>query len=288
MRVRTPIAAGRFYPSDAAECRHVLDQLLAGLEPVAAVGAIAPHAGWIYSGRTAARSIVSIAAGHPDTVIVFGAVHVMMRAETSMYGEGAWETPLGTVEVDAELAGRLALVSGVHADPEAHRFEHSIEVLLPILHQVLPSARIVPLMVGPGPRADGLGRECARAAAEFGRRVAYLASTDLTHYGAVFGFEPAGRGTCGVKWAKDVNDRRLIELIAAGQAEAVVPESVAHRNACGAGAVAAILGAMSQIGAGAFRELEHISSADVERAAGGGIPATSVGYLAGVFSINPS
>jgi AmmeMemoRadiSam system protein B len=61
-----------------------------------------------------------------------------------------------------------------------------------------------------------------------------------------------------------------------------------NRNACGAGAVAALLGAMSQVGAGRFQELEHISSADVERAAGGPAPATAVGYLAGVFSFNPS
>jgi AmmeMemoRadiSam system protein B len=282
MRLRLPIAAGRFYPSDASECVGLLDEMAANLQPVPAVGAIAPHAGWIYSGRTATRSIISIAAKKPGTVMIFGAVHVPMRHQASLFGEGAWESPLGAATIDSELADLIRRIPQVRDDPESHRFEHSIEVLLPIIQRHLPDARILPLMVQPGRWAEQIGRECAKAAIELGRRVAYLASTDLTHYGPAFGIEPAGHGETGVRWAKEVNDRRLIELIAAGQAAQVVPEAALSRSACGAGAVAALMGAMAESGATEFRELEHTSSAEVEHAAGGA-PVNSVGYLAAVF-----
>jgi AmmeMemoRadiSam system protein B len=285
MHLRLPIAAGRFYPSQASECIELLDHLAAGLEPVPAIGAIAPHAGWIYSGRTALRSIISLAARTPDTVLIFGAVHVPMRAEASLFSDGDWQTPLGTASVDSKLGALVKRRQHVREDPESHRFEHSIEVLVPMLQRHLPGTPILPLMVRPGPWAEEVGRECARAAAEAGRRVAYLASTDLTHYGPAFGIEPAGSGPAGITWAKDVNDRRLIELIASGQAAQVVPEATLNRNACGAGAVAALLGAMGESGVHQFRELEHTSSAEVECAAGAA-PENSVGYLAGVFVEN--
>ena len=283
MPLRLPIAAGRFYPSDAPECVALLSEMQAGLEPVPAVGAIAPHAGWIYSGRTAMRSIVSLAAKSPETVIVFGAVHVLTHADASLFSEGTWQTPLGLAAVDSDLGGLIRRIDHVQDDPEAHRFEHSIEVLLPMIQHVLPEARIVPLMVKPVRRAEQIGRDCARAAKESGRRVAFLASTDLTHYGPAFGIEPVGRGAAGVKWAKEVNDRRLIKLIAVGRALEVLAEAEQSRSACGAGAVAALLGAMGELGAVEFRELEHTSSAEVEWAAGGGAAVNSVGYLAGVF-----
>jgi len=283
MPLRLPIAAGRFYPSDAPECVALLNEMQAGVEPAPAVGAIAPHAGWIYSGRTAMRSIVSLAAKSPETVIIFGAVHVLTHADASLFGEGTWQTPLGSAEVDRELGRLIGRIEHVQEDAEAHRFEHSIEVLLPMIQHVLPEVSIVPLMVKPGRRAEEIGRGCARAANESGRRAAYLASTDLTHYGPAFGIEPAGRGAPGVKWAKEVNDRRLIELIAVGRAMEVLTEAEQNRSACGAGAVAALLGAMGEVGAAEFRELEHTSSAEVERAAGGGAAVNSVGYLAGVF-----
>jgi AmmeMemoRadiSam system protein B len=199
-----------------------------------------------------------------------------------LYPAGAWQTPLGLVEVDGELAGKLAGCRDVKVDADAHRLEHSIEVQLPLLQVALPGVKIAPLMVLPGMWAEGIGRECARVAIEAAGAVGFLGSTDLTHYGPAFGFEPAGRGEEGVAWAGDVNDRRLVELIRRMDAAGVIREAEAHRNACGAGAVAAMIGAMRELGATQYVELEHRTSADC-KVIGAGDRDNSVGYEAGVF-----
>ena len=280
--IRPPRYAGRFYPSDTAACRREAEALLAGAASQVARGAVTPHAGWIYSGSAAAKAIAAIADGKPETVIIFGAVHSAVSHDAAVYPTGAWETPLGTVAVDEQLATLLAKVRGVATDARAHSYEHSIEVELPLLICAAPGVRIVPLMVNFGPAAARVGREVADAAERSGRRVAFLASTDLTHYGPAFGFEPAGRGPRGFRWAKDVNDRRFIHRIAAVDADGIVPEAERHHNACGAGAVAALLGAMQALGATTYTELEHTTSAEVKGAAESDA-LNSVGYEAGIF-----
>lgn len=277
--LRPPAVAGRFYPGDAAACRRAIERF-PKCDSAAALVGIVPHAGWSYSGPVAWRTISSVARGGPETIVIFGAVHVMDRNVASLFPSGTWLTPLGPVAIDVELAQQFAAVPGVSIDAGAHAHEHSIEVELPLIQTLCPTARIVPLMVRPTQQAMEIGRRCAEAAAESGRRVAFLASTDLTHYGPWFGFEPAGHGPAGLRWAKEVNDRRFVHLVETLDIPGVVPEAALHRNACGAGAVAAALAAAEVLGATAFSELEHTSSADVE---GGGERENSVGYLAAVL-----
>jgi AmmeMemoRadiSam system protein B len=279
---RQPAVAGRFYPATGGACEQALDELVRGLETGAAIGAIVPHAGWVYSGRTAARGIAGVAAARPETVVIFGAVHVLDMNDASVFSEGSWVTPLGSVEIDAELGRRVAQADLIVDDPGAHGREHAIEVELPIIQRLMGDVAILPVMVRPGPWAAEVGLVCAEAARALGRGVVYVGSTDLTHYGPAFGFEPHGHGEEGVRWAKDVNDRRFVRLIEALDAEGVVAEAAANHNACGAGAVAATIAAARAAGAQVYTELEHITSADGDLA--GGIPAVnSVGYEAGIF-----
>jgi hypothetical protein len=261
----------------------VAEKLLAGVSAPPARGAVAPHAGWVYSGPTAAKAVAAIAAAQPETVVLFGATHSFIRSDAALFSSGRWETPFCQLEVDADLAEAVARVPGVVADQRAHTYEHSIEVHLPLLAIAAPGVRILPIMLNFSAAAAAIGRGIAEAIGSTSRRVAYLASTDLTHYGPAFSFEPAGRGPKGLKWAKEVNDRRFIALIAAVAADDVVPEAEGHHNACGAGAVAALLGAMQVLGANAYAELEHTTSAEV-RAAGEPDTLNSVGYEAGIFA----
>ncbi len=282
--IRKPAVAGRFYPATREQCIELLDALHRPIEARPALGVIMPHAGWVYSGPTALLSAQAVSAAKPETVVVFGAVHVADRNRASLYPAGTWQTPLGELRVDEELARRVAEASSdVAVDPSPHAWEHSIEVELPILQYLMGSEfMVLPVMVRPGPWAEHIGRVVARAADEMGRRAVFVGSTDLTHYGPAFGFEPAGRGEPGIRWAKDVNDRRFIRRVEDLDAAGVVPEAETHLNACGAGAVAATISAARALGANRYLELEHTTSADVERARGER-PLNSVGYEAGVF-----
>ena len=279
---RQAVFAGRFYPGERDRCEQLLDHLLLDVKVGTAAGAIVPHAGWVYSGATAALGMAGVVGAQPETMVVFGSVHVPTREKAALYEEGCWRTPLGSLAVDEELARCVARCPDVTADAALHRNEHSIEVELPLLQRLLPGVKILPIMVRPGPWAAGVGRWCAREAASLGRRVAFLGSTDLTHYGPAFGFEPHGHGEAGIRWAKEVNDRRLIGLIQELDAEGVVPEAAVSRNACGSGAVAATIGAMLESGGERYEELQHTTSADYEYAQGMR-PVNSVGYEAGVF-----
>lgn len=287
---RPAMFAGRFYPAGADECKRMLARMFAGLEAgdaIAANGAVAaivPHAGWVFSGRTAARGIAALAGAAPATIITFGAVHGANPHRGTLYAAGTWETPIGDIEVDAELAEAIASHEHVVVEPGAHVQEHSLEVQMPLIRHALPEARIVPILVRPGPWAEGIGRASAEAARRLGRRVAFIGSTDLTHYGPTFGFEPAGRGEAGIRWAKEVNDRRLIERIAGLDADEVQAEAAVHHNACGPGAVAATIGAARAVGALRYMELEHTTSAEAEVLRGERTD-TSVGYEAGVFVV---
>jgi AmmeMemoRadiSam system protein B len=283
--VRQPVVAGRFYPADRQQCVQMLDDMMRPVVDVQGqvVGAVVPHAGWVYSGPTAALAIAAVASANPETAVIFGAVHVFDLNPASVYPSGSWVTPLGPLQVDEELAQRVASHPGIAANPDAHEHEHSIEVQLPLIQHILGDVRILPIMVTPGPNAAEIGRLVAQEVPAMNRRVVFLASTDLTHYGGMFGFEPHGHGMDGIRWAKEVNDRRFIDLIVAMDADAIVPEATANHNACGAGAVAAMIAAAKEAGADRYIELEHTTSAD--RDLGDWSPsASSVGYEAGVFT----
>lgn len=274
--------AGRFYPGQLDACAGAADDLLRDLSAPPGQGAVVPHAGWVFSGPTAALSVAAIAGTKPETVVIFGASHVLTSTPGSLFGSGRWRTPLGLVRVDEDLARRFLGCQHVRNAPDVHWHEHSIEVQLPLLQRLLPDVRIVPIMIQPCPEAAEIGQFCAAECAAAGRQVAFLGSTDLTHYGPAFGFEPHGRGAPGIRWAKEVNDRRFIRLIEALGAEGVVPEAAANRNACGAGAVAAAISALRELGAERYLELRHTCSAEVE-GGGYGDSVNSVGYEAGVF-----
>ncbi len=280
--VRPTAVAGRFYPGTEAGCRELAAQYFQ--EPAArrAVGAVVPHAGWVYSGATAALGWSAIAAGEPGTIIVFGAVHGPDANVASACTRGGWDTPLGPLFIDEELAHALTQHPLIKDNPGAHRREHSIEVQLPLAKYLLPDVRFIPIGVRPSLEAPEIGRFCAAAARSMGRTVAFVGSTDLTHYGPAFGFEPHGRGEAGVRWAKEVNDRRMIDRIQAGDAAGIVPEAVANHNACGPGAIAALIGAMNELGGLTYRELRHTCSAECQTVMDRD-PWNSVGYEAGVF-----
>lgn len=290
MLVREPVVAGRFYPSRSDECRRDLASCLPSAEAASQptgriVGGIVPHAGWMCSGAVAAQVIDAIARhSRPTTVVIFGAVHVMGVRRASVFASGAWQTPLGEVRVDERLAERIASASSlIEADPYAHEREHSIEVQLPFLQHVLPGVRIVPIMVPPDAQAHVVGGIVARTCRDSRVDVVYLGSTDLTHYGPGYDFTPHGIGPAALTWAKEKNDRRMLDLILAMQADAVVGEARTHQNACGSGAIAATIAACAAAGATTATLLQHTTSFEVLSSRFREAPTDAVGYAGIVF-----
>lgn len=284
MSVRHASHAGRFYPATKSGCINAINGFKRpspthGLSPK---GVIVPHAGWVYSGATAWLGWRAAAVAEPETVVLFGAAHRPLATLAVCDAHAGWDTPLGGVAIDCELRHAVnSAFDAVVVSAEPHRAEHSLEVNAPLVRHCLPAAKLLPILVEPQVAAAELGERIAQVVRDLGRRVVFAASTDLTHYGSRFGFEPQGHGELGVRWAFEVNDRRFIDAVAAFDSSAIIAEARSNRNACGAGAVAACVGASRELGAKRLVELEHTSSAAVLRDE----PATmSVGYFAGALA----
>ncbi len=285
--IRTPIVAGRFYPATREDCLADLQACMTAATrdlplPADPVAGIVPHAGWMCSGRVAAGVFAALAAQRsPATVVMLSAVHRWPGREAAVYTRGGWSTPLGTVEVDAKLADRLLEASDVFVDaPEAHAQEHSLEVQMPFVQHCWPEAQVLPIMMPPRREALAAGRALAKVLKQYPRETLVIGTTDLTHYGPSYGFTPEGEGNAALRWAKEVNDRRFIDVVEALALDDVIATARAHHCACGAGAVAATMAAAIDRGADVACVTEHTTSHEVLGLRGGG---DAVGYVGVVF-----
>ena len=249
--VRPPSAPG-FYRGDCAlQMEEFLEGFVPAARPTRPVAGIVPHAGWGYSGRTAARVFRNLKERRaPDTVVVLGAVHRWWGRQPAVYPDGAWGTPLGAIAIDEPLAAALREAAGPHviASREAHDGEHSIEVQLPMIRLLCPDARVLPVAVPPTKAALAFGTMLGQLVAAWTEgEVVIVGSTDLTHYGESYGFAPAGTGPRAEQWMRD-NDDRILKRAAALDAAGVLAEAAENRNACGAGALAATIEAARALG----------------------------------------
>ncbi len=288
--MRTPIVAGVFYEASAQACRQeaqdLLDQAqLPGDLPEKAYGGIVPHAGWVCSGAVAAMTFKALhQRWHGSTVVLLGAVHAFTDARGMLYAQGSWQSPLGEVAVDTELAQAvLAKCPDIREDPVAHTAEHSLEVQLPFIQLCWPGAKILPINVPPSALASGIGAQLGSALVELGADTIVIGSTDLTHYGPRYGTTPAGTGKKGIEWANE-NDRRLLDMVQAMAAEQIVDETTEHLSACGGGAIAAAIAASRTLGAARGIVLSHTNSYDILRDTYRGSMQDSVGYASVLFA----
>jgi AmmeMemoRadiSam system protein B len=264
MEARRPSAA-QFYPAD---CGKAAEAFLRGFvppsEPVRIVAGVVPHAGWQYSGSVAAKVFASIRAqGEPATFVILGAVHRWIGIN-GVYARGAWTTPLGPVPVDEELAACILAETQDWTvdDPDSHSGEHSIEVELPFVKYLFPQARVVPIAVNPDSRAVPLGRRIGQILRDRSADAVVIGSSDLTHYGKVYGFIPAGFGPQARLWMQE-NDSKMLRLVEQMNDSEITEEAHRHRNACGAGAIAATIAAARVMGAERGLVIEHRTSHDV-------------------------
>jgi hypothetical protein len=282
-----------FYPAQAERCRAAATQLLQEARSVTAAkplkfssgatGVLVPHAGWICSGAIAAQGIAAAAARQPkpDVVVIFGAIHTPIPIDRSVLDSYArWAVPGGESRVSALLRDELAATGRRFAvDDRFHDHEHAVEVELPLIQAAWPSASILPIETPPDGQAAETGQVVAAKLAQAGVSAVYLASSDLTHYGPNYGFTPAGLGESAIDWAMG-NDRRLLELMTQMDPQRIVPEAVRHYNACGAGAIAAMMAACQAGGARQAVVLHHTNSYQTLAAVAPQAPDNAVGYAA--------
>jgi AmmeMemoRadiSam system protein B len=182
--VRPPAVAGRFYPNEPDELAELIDGLISGADEVdeLAEAYICPHAGYLYSGRTASYVYRQLRrhAGEVQRIVLIGPAHYKPVRGCVVPTTHQWLTPLGVVPVD--VAGCTALVDGGHAtaDDEPHAPEHSLEVQLPFLQRALgPDVPVLPVAVGAS-TMETVARAIDAARAMDGTVV--VCSSDLSHY----------------------------------------------------------------------------------------------------------
>ncbi len=272
--IRKSVIAGSWYPGDPGVLTRDIQAYLKQVpgEGVSGriVGLISPHAGYFYSGQIAAHGYKLIQGRRFDSVIVIGPSHRTPFRGVSIYTGGGYETPLGVVPVDAELADRIIRNGGNLRDyPQAHLQEHSLEIQLPFLQVALGSFSFVPIVMGDQDR-----RACEELAeailkATKGKKILVVGSTDLSHFHS---YEQAVK-----------RDRRVVDHVQRMDTDGLLRDLESGTcEACGGGPMVVAMLVAKKLG-GRARVLKYANSGDVT-----GDKGRVVGYLsAALYVENP-
>lgn len=268
--IRRSVIAGTWYPGTKAELTKTVDEFLANVKDDKVkgelVGLIAPHAGYVYSGQVAAYAYKQLEEMSFETVVVISPVHQFYPGRYIATSKGHYETPLGLVEVEAELLESIDREVGLSRIGQDG--EHSLEIQLPFLQRVLGDFKLVPIMIGDPSFAScqalsqGLVKALQASEAE---SFLLVASTDLSHF-------------------HDYDTAVRLDKIVLKHVEAFDPEGLAHDldarrcEACGGGPVVATMLAAKALGADKATVLKYANSGDVT-----GDRWRVVGYMAGAM-----
>ena len=264
---RTCSVCGLFYPAEAEELRRTVSEMLAAASPPKTEGnvrgIIGPHAGYVYSGPTAAHAYALLRGSTYDTVVVVSPSHREYFDGVSVFPGEAYITPLGTVPVDKELREKLLRHSPIVRSSHAgHGEEHAIEVHLPFLQCVLGEFKFLPVVMGDQKREYSFGLGDALGEVLQGRNALLVASTDLSHY------YPAD--------VANKLDAVAIDDVGNFEYERLMLDLEHNRTeACGGGPAVAVMRALHKLGVRKMTVLHHCNSGDVT-----GDFSQVVGYLA--------
>jgi AmmeMemoRadiSam system protein B len=255
--IREAAVAGQFYPGAAGELQSEVQGLLeAGARScegkrVAALGVIAPHAGYIYSGPVAGAVYAHVEV--PRRVIVLCPNHTGMGAPLAIMSQGSFRTPLGDVAIDTAMAEALKKSFALlHEDRAAQLREHAVEVQLPFLQSVRPDVTIVPITVGTSQYEvlSALGTVMAKAIAACGEPVLIVASSDMNHYES--DGETRVKDSLAIEQVMALNPKGLYQTV---QAQDI--------SMCGMGPAVAMLTAALRLGANSAELVKYATSGDV-------------------------
>ena len=237
-----------------------------------AICGIAPHAGWSWSGRVAWSTWR--AAAEADAMVIVGG-HLPAGAPFLYYAEDGFDTPMGMVASDADMVA--AAVKAVDARPDT-RADNTVEVHLAMAAARFPALPVACFRAPADQRATRLGQAIAEYAMATGRRIFVVGSTDLTHYGASYGFEPGGPGPGGFAWARRADDA-IIDAFEALDAEQALRLAERDSSACSVGAALVAIAYAKAMGASGAHVLMRTSSDQEAPGAD-----ASVGYCSVVYT----
>ncbi|MEW6051920.1 MAG: AmmeMemoRadiSam system protein B [Candidatus Zixiibacteriota bacterium] len=257
--IRKPAVAGKFYPANPVELTKTIASFFAEVDktPVGGrpLGLIAPHAGYPYSGKVAAKAYKILEGEEFDTVVVISPSHTVFFKGSSVYGGHGYETPIGVVETDHDMAKKIAGInpSSVYFSNMGHasgsvRGEHALEVQLPFLQIVLGSKfKLVAIVMGDQETDSIRSLGEALAAALKGSNALLVASTDLSHFHSE---KQARRLDFAIQSAIEKYDPDLLmETLESGKGEA-----------CGGGPVTSVMMAAKKLGGREVRFLDYTTS----------------------------
>lgn len=272
--VRRPMVAGQFYPSNPVDLAKQLAQYFRDADKRQIDGSvraiIAPHAGYIYSGQIAANAYKQIEGENFDAVIVIAPFHGFFKG-VSIYSGGAYQTPIGVVEIDRKLSDSMSnKLPDVYSSTVGHtgsggQGEHSLEVHLPFLQTVLGKFKLVAMVMGDQEESTIRAAAEVLTAALKGRNILLVASTDMSHYHEEKEARRLDRNF--ENSLKKYRSEEIMKCISGEKAEA-----------CGFGPVAAVIEATRRMGG---KEVEIISYGTSGEASGDF--SAVVGYLSAVI-----
>ncbi len=268
--IRKSVIAGTWYPGNPATLtgdirgylQKVPEQAVGG--PV--VGLVSPHAGYAYSGQIAAHGYRLVEGRRYDAVVVIGPSHRVLFRGASVWTSGGYETPLGVVPIDSELAGAILRADPVlNSDRKPHEAEHSVEIQLPFLQVALGMFAFVPVVMGTQDYRTCEAVADAVVSAAKGKNVLVVGSSDLSHFHT---YEQAKR-----------LDQAVVDLVRRRDHRGLASElEDGTCEACGGGPVVTAMLCAEKSGARGVKVLQYANSGDVT-----GDRRQVVGYLSAAF-----
>jgi len=250
-----------------------VDKMLAAVKPIdgSPIALIVPHAGYIYSGQVAAYGFKQLEGKPYDVAVIIAADHQQpLSRPISVWAEGGFETPLGIVPVDVQLAQALiAANSRISFDAAAFEGEHVIEIELPFLQRTCPGCRIVPVLMGADDEATIKALADALLATLPGKQAVVIASSDLSHYPKR---EDALRVDGATLSAIETGDPARVRRTIDSLMNAKIPNLLTC--ACSDGAILTAMHVAQGLGADTTTILHYANSADSPE----GDPRQVVGY----------
>jgi len=262
--VRSPAVAGSFYPDSPTVLSAQIGKFIHDAELTETdgklIGLIAPHAGYVYSGHVAGCAYKQLVGQSFDTVVLLGLSHRYRIDGAAIYVRGAFRTPIGDIQIDEDLASEIMRLNSDILDlPAAHANEHSLEVQLPFLQNVLSDFRIVPVLLQDNSPKNVIPLAQAIAAATSDRSSLLIGSTDLCHYPT---YEAARQSDQIVIEAIEHFDpnylhQQMVEYMQ------IHPTQNFHCMMCSTGAVYTTMRAAKALGGNRIEVLKAANSGDV-------------------------